>query len=93
MLRETPTGVVVDVRVIPRARKTAFSGIRNDELIVRVAAPPVDGSANDALIDFLADALHVSRRAVQIVGGEHARHKRVTIVGVKAEQIRARCPK
>ena len=88
MLRNTPDGVIVDIRVIPRARKTAFGGIRNDELIVRVAAPPVEGSANDRLIEFLVDTLHLSRRAVQIVGGERAHHKRVTIAGIKTAQIR-----
>jgi len=54
-----------------------------------VAAPPVEGLANDALIGFLADRFHVGRRAIQIVGGERTRHKRVAIAGVTADQIRA----
>ena len=53
--------------------------------VVRVAAPPVDGAANDALIAFLADALHVPRRAVRIVSGERSRQKRVAIAGDAAD--------
>jgi uncharacterized protein (TIGR00251 family) len=57
--------------------------------VVRVAAPPVEGAANDALIAYFADALHISKRAIQIVSGERSRQKRVAIAGVTAEQIRA----
>ena len=55
--------------------------------MIRVAAPPVEGAANDALIAFLADALHISKRAIRIVSGESSRQKRVAIAGVTAEQI------
>jgi uncharacterized protein (TIGR00251 family) len=89
MITATPEGVIFNVRVIPRARKTQCSGIRDEALVVRVAAPPVEGAANDALIEFLSAALRVPRRAVQIVSGDRARHKRVTITGVTADQIRA----
>jgi uncharacterized protein len=76
--------------VIPRARKTQCSGIRDEALVVRVAAPPVEGAANHALVDFLADALRVPRRAVRILGGDRARLKRVAIAGVTAEVVRQR---
>jgi len=84
--------ITLDVRVIPRARKTECAGFRGDALVIRVAAPPVDGAANNALIGFLCSALHVPRRAVQIVGGDHGRRKRVAIEGVTHEQIRALRP-
>ena len=73
--------------MIPRARKTECTGFKDDVLVVRVAAPPVDDAANDALIAFFAAALHVPRRAVQILAGGHARRKRVAIDGVTTEQI------
>ena len=57
--------------------------------MVRVAAPPVEGAANDALIAFFADALGVPKRAIQIVSGDRGRLKRVAIAGVTAGQIRA----
>ena len=81
--------MIVTVRVIPRARKTECTGFRDDALVVRVAAPPVDGAANDALIEYFADALRVPRRAIQILSGDRGRRKRVAIEGVTEEQIRA----
>ena len=76
--------------MIPRARTTAFGGMRGDALVVRLAAPPVEGAANAALIDFLSKTLDVPRRAVRIVSGEHSRRKRVAIAGVTLEHVRAR---
>jgi uncharacterized protein len=84
--------VIVTVRVIPRARKTECTGFRDDALIVRVAAPPVEGAANDALIEYFADALRVPRRAIQILSGDRGRRKRVAIEGVTDEQIRGLTP-
>jgi uncharacterized protein len=77
------------VRVIPRAKKTEAAGLRGDALLVRLNAPPVDGAANAALVDFLARRLRVPRSAVRIVSGERARLKRVAIEGVSEEQVRA----
>jgi uncharacterized protein (TIGR00251 family) len=79
--------ITLNVRVIPRARKTECAGFRDDVLVIRVAAPPVEGAANGALIEFFSSSFHVPRRAVHIVGGERARHKRVAIEGVTREQI------
>jgi hypothetical protein len=58
-------------------------------LLVRLAAPPVEGAANDALIEFLAGRLAVPRRAVRIVSGERGRQKRIAVAGVKADQVLA----
>ena len=60
--------------------------------MVRVAAPPVDDAANDAVIAFFAEALHVPRRAVQILSGSRARQKRLAIAGVSADHIRTMWP-
>jgi uncharacterized protein len=84
--------VTLSVRVIPRARKTELAGFRDDVLVIRLAAPPVDGAANDALIEFLSTTFHIPRRAVQIRGGERARQKRIALDGVTLEQIRALTP-
>ena len=85
---DTPDGVVLAVRVIPRSSKTEVAGTREDALVVRLAAPPVEGAANDALIELLADRLRVPRHAVRIVSGEHGRRKRVHIAGVTAAIVR-----
>jgi uncharacterized protein (TIGR00251 family) len=79
--------ITLNVRVIPRARKTECAGFRDDVLVVRVAAPPVEGAANEALIAFFSSAFQVPRRAVQILSGDRGRRKRVAIDGVTPEQI------
>src|SRR5207247_6359816 len=84
---ETPDGVVLAVRVIPRARKHEIAGTRDGALLVRLAAPPVEGAANDALIEFLAKRLGAPRRAVRIVSGERGRQKRLAVAGVNGNQV------
>ena len=71
--------MILDIRVIPRAHKTEFAGERNGRQVVRLAAPPVDGAANAALITFLAEHFHVPARRVRIVAGERSRDKRIEI--------------
>jgi uncharacterized protein (TIGR00251 family) len=82
--------VTIDVRVIPRARKTEYGGERDGALVIRLAAPPVDGAANDALIEFLSVTLNVPRRTIRIVSGERGRRKRVAIDGVSVADVKAR---
>ena len=55
---------------------------------MRVAAPPVEGAANEALIAYLAKTFHIPKRAIQIVSGERGRQKRVAMTGVTAAQVR-----
>jgi uncharacterized protein (TIGR00251 family) len=74
--------------VIPRARKTELGGVRDDALVVRLAAPPVEGAANEALVDYFASLLRLPRRAVRIVSGERGRRKRIALAGVTAEIVR-----
>jgi uncharacterized protein (TIGR00251 family) len=78
-------GIVVTVRVIPRASKTVVAGVRDGALLVRLAAPPVDGAANAALVELLAGILHTARRQVSVIGGAQHRHKRVQVLGVDVE--------
>ena len=83
--------VLIDVRVIPRSSKPGLAGTREGAVLVRVNAPPVDGAANEALIEVLADALRVPRRAVTIVSGQRSRLKRVRVEGVTEDLVRAAC--
>jgi uncharacterized protein (TIGR00251 family) len=64
--------------------------MRAGSFLIRLAAPPVDGAANDALVAFLADVLDLPRRDITIVAGEKSRTKRVQIVGLDIESVRAR---
>jgi uncharacterized protein (TIGR00251 family) len=85
-----PAGVRLELRVMPRAPRTAIDGVRDGRLVVRVTAPPVDDAANDAVIEALSRALDVPRRAVRIVGGATARNKTIEIAGLTEAQLRAR---
>ena len=76
------------VRVQPRASRSEIVGVHGDALKVRLAAPPVDGAANAALVELLAAALGVPRRCVQIVSGATSRGKIVEVSGVAVENIR-----
>jgi uncharacterized protein (TIGR00251 family) len=82
--------ILVDVRVIPRAKRTELAGRRGTALLIRLAAPPVDGAANEALIAFLADRLDVPHRRIAIVRGATARDKTVAIEGLTAAEIERR---
>ena len=91
-VRERPGGVRLMVRVQPRARTGAVEGVHGGALKVRVAAPPVDGAANEALVGFLAEALGVRPRAVRIVSGGAARTKVIDIDGVEPAHVRQLLP-
>jgi uncharacterized protein (TIGR00251 family) len=77
-----PTGALtIDILVVPRASRTAVGPRVGDRLRVAVTAPPVDGAANAAVIEVLAEAFGVRRAAVTIVRGERGRRKTVRIEG------------
>jgi uncharacterized protein (TIGR00251 family) len=80
-----PAEATLDIRVIPRSPRTSVDGMRGAAILVRLAAPPVDGAANDALIAFLSAALGIPRRQITIVSGERSRDKRVRIAGIGTE--------
>lgn len=72
------------VHVQPRAKRTEIVGRHGDALKIRVAAPPVDGAANDELVRFLASRLGLRRAAVRVVAGASGRDKRIAIDGLDA---------
>jgi uncharacterized protein (TIGR00251 family) len=81
--------IQLDVRVQPRASKTEIAGVQDGRLKIRLSAPPVDGAANTACRDFLAELLGVSKSAVSLTSGEKAREKSFRIKGDPAV-LRAR---
>ncbi|MFI5309937.1 MAG: DUF167 domain-containing protein [Gemmatimonadales bacterium] len=76
------------VRVQPRSSREGVDGVHGDALKVRVHAPPVEGAANAAVIEVIAAALGVPKRAVRIVTGETSRSKVVEVSGVAALEVR-----
>ena len=83
-------GTLLDVRVMPRAPRSAVAGVRDGALLVRLAAAPVDGAANDALLTLLARALDVPRRGLAIVAGGRSRRKRIEVAGLAPAVVEAR---
>jgi len=75
------------VRVIPNARKTEFAGYREDEIVLRLNAPAVEGKANRAAVEFVSRSLGVARSAVLLIGGERSRHKILQIVGLERDDL------
>ena len=90
VVRDSPSGAIIDIRVIPRAHKTIIAGTRQGALLVRVAAPPVEEAANTALLHYLAQLLELPVRSVRILAGEKSRVKRVQVEGLGADTVRAR---
>lgn len=88
-LTRTAAGVTLRVRVVPRAGRTGVAGTRKDALLVRLAAAPVDGAANDALVAFLAELFDRPRRDITLVSGHASRDKRIAIAGLSEAAIAA----
>jgi uncharacterized protein (TIGR00251 family) len=89
-IRDTAAGVTFAVKVQPRAKKNAITGELGDALKLALTAPPVDGRANDACIEFFANLLDVPRSSVTIASGETSRRKIVRVAGLSADDVRKR---
>ena len=86
-LTQTRDGVILPVRVAPRAARNAFAGVAEGALRVRLAAPPVEGAANRALLAFLADTLGLPKGGLEIARGERGRQKLIRVRGLTAEEV------
>src|SRR5690606_7307060 len=78
----------IDVQVVPRASRSRVVGLQADRLKVQLAAPPVDGAANEELESLLARALSVPRRAIELVRGGTSKRKTLRVAGVTADVVR-----
>ncbi|HEX9987354.1 MAG TPA: DUF167 domain-containing protein [Chloroflexia bacterium] len=84
-IEATPTGVTIRVYVAPRSSANKVVGVYNGALKVALTAPPVEGAANKALVEFFAKTLGVPKSAVKLIAGETSRHKVLSILGVGAQ--------
>jgi len=89
-IHEAVSGVTFAVKVHPRAKKNAITGEIGDALKIALTAPPVDGKANEACIEFFAKFLKVPRSSVTIASGQTSRNKVIRVVGLSAEELRRR---
>jgi uncharacterized protein (TIGR00251 family) len=83
-------GAAFPVRVVPRASKNEVSGRHEDAVKIRLTAPPVGGSANEALIDFLSEILNVRKSQIEILSGHASRNKIVCVIGLTPQQVEER---
>jgi uncharacterized protein (TIGR00251 family) len=89
-IEQTVDGVTFAIKVHPRAKKNAITGELGDALKVSLTAPPVDGRANEACIEFFAKLLKVPRSSVTIASGQTGRNKVIRVAGLSAEELRER---
>jgi uncharacterized protein (TIGR00251 family) len=89
-VRDTPGGAAFAVKVQPRARKNAITGELDGVLKLALTAPPLDGKANQACIEYLAKLLGVSRSSVTIASGETNRRKVIRVAGLSAAELSRR---
>ena len=87
VIRDSPEGAVLSVHVQPKAARTEYAGMQGDALKFRVAAPPVEGAANEALRSFLAERFGLPKGAVVIRAGQKSRRKQVVLTGVPASLV------
>jgi uncharacterized protein len=89
-IHESQGEVTFAIKVHPRAKKNAITGELGDTLKVSLTAPPVDGRANEACIEFFAKLLKVPRSSVTIASGQSSRNKVIRVAGITAQQVRVR---
>lgn len=78
----------IAVWIQPRSHANAVEGMREDAVVIRLTAPPVDGEANRALVKFVAQRLGMSPSRVAVLRGERSRHKWIAVEGLSAESLR-----
>ena len=89
-IHDTASGVTFAVKVHPRAKKNAITGELGDALKLSLTAPPIEGRANQACIEFIANLLNVPRSSVTIASGKNSRNKVIRAFGLSEEEARRR---
>ena len=89
-IREDGSGASIQLRIYSRAKKNGITGELGDALKVSLIAPPIEGRANQACIEFFAKLLKVPRSSVTITSGQTSRNKVIRVAGLTAEQVRER---
>ena len=89
-IHQSGQAVTFALKIHPRAKKNAITGELGDALKVSLTAPPIEGRANDACIDFFAKLLKLPRSSVTIASGHSSRNKVIRVVGLSAQEVRER---
>lgn len=89
-ITDAERGAAFPVRVIPRARRNEIEGVQGNALKVRVTASPVEGAANQALIELLAERLKIRKNQIEIVAGQTSQHKMISVTGLRPSEVEER---
>jgi hypothetical protein len=89
-IKDSASGVTFAVKLHPRAKKNAITGEVGDALKLSLTAPPSEGRANDACIEFFANLLKVSRSSVTIAAGQSVRNKVIRVTGLSLAEVQRR---
>jgi uncharacterized protein (TIGR00251 family) len=79
--------ITLTLHIQPGAKKTEFAGLHGDALKIRLAAPPVDGKANEALVKFVAETLKLPKSAVNLKSGQTSRRKVLEVTGATGDAV------
>ncbi len=86
--KDAKSGTAITVKIIPRAKRNEVAGVMDDGSIrIRIAAPPVEGAANHALVEFLSDLLHIHKSQIEIVAGVTSERKLISLVGITPQAV------
>jgi uncharacterized protein len=87
MIKETSAGVLLKIKVLPRSSRCEIIGTHGDALKIKVISPPVDGRANDEIVEFLSVTLGIKKAQVAIVSGHKSQRKTVAITGCNSQEL------
>jgi uncharacterized protein (TIGR00251 family) len=90
-IEPVPAGIRLNLLIQPRASRSEIVGLQDGRIKVRLAAPPVDGAANEALLRFLADRLDVPRSRLDIASGANGRRKAIVVREIRLARLLLRC--
>ncbi len=86
--KDARTGTAISVKVIPRAKKNDVAGLMDDGSVrIRLTAPPVEGAANHALVEFLSELLQIHKNQIEIVAGLSSERKLISLVGISPHAV------
>jgi len=91
-IKETESGVILNVHVVPRAPRSEFAGVQGGALKLRIAAPPVEGQANAECVRFLSAVLGVRKNQVKILSGHRSKKKTISVEGARRGDVEALIP-
>lgn len=86
-IQKVERGVVFRAKIVPGSSRTAITGLFNEMLKIKIAAPPEKGKANQCLLKFLAQNLGVKKNAISIIAGQTSAIKQVQVLGISADSL------